>query len=150
MPQLVRWIARAAMAGLFLVAVGNTSSFCSAQTIQQPVVRFFNSNSSFSVPDGGTIRLGGVNRSQTGSISRGVPGLSGIPGLNRGFRNQAIGRSTTSGQASAKADLIISSELEAQVMAEALRRQAIRQQSDPNGSVDVQKKADFISRHIGK
>ena len=151
MPNFARRIWKiAGMSALLAITVGVSASSCSAQVVQQPTVRFFNLNSAVAVPDGGTIRLGGVNRSQSGSISRGVPLLSGIPGLNRGFRNQAFGRSTTSSQATAKADIIIFSELEAEVMAEARRRQAVRQQFDPNGNVEVQKKADFISRHIGK
>ena len=70
--------------------------------------------------------------------------------MNRGFRNRAIGRETGSSQATVKVDLIIMSELEAQVMAEAERRQAIRQRNNPNGSRSVQRKADFISRNIGR
>ncbi len=146
MPQLSKTVLIAAL----LLALVSTDSSCSAQTVQLPVIQGFGVNSTVSVPDGGVIRLGGVNRSRTGSISRGVPGLSNLPGLNRGFRNRAIGRETGSSQATVKVDLIIMSELEAQVMAEAERRQAIRQRNNPNGSRSVQRKADFISRNIGR
>ena len=151
MPNFARRIWKiTGMTALLAIAVGVSACSCSAQVVQQPTLRSFNLNSAVAVPDGGTIRLGGINRSQSGTVSRGVPGFSGIPGLSRGFRNRAIGRSTGSSQATAKVDLIIMSELEAQVLAEGRRLQAIRQQSDPNGSQAVQRRADFISRNIGR
>jgi hypothetical protein len=57
----------------------------SAQIIQLPTLRVFNVRTSVSVPDGGIINLGGVNRSASGSISRGVPGLPGPLFNNRGI-----------------------------------------------------------------
>ncbi len=65
------------------------------QTIQLPVIRQFNVRNSVSVPDGGTIGLGGISRSSTGSISRGVPGTIGRP-----FANRVGGRLTSNGHAS--------------------------------------------------
>ena len=43
-------------------------------TVQQPVVSQFNVRNSVSVPDGGSIGLGGISRSSTGVLSRGDRG----------------------------------------------------------------------------
>ena len=47
-----------------------------------------------SVPDGGTILLGGIKRLREARTERGTPILSKIPYLNRLFKNSAIGRET--------------------------------------------------------
>ena len=80
------------------------------QTIQLPVVRQFNVRSSVSVPDGGTIGLGGVVRSSTGRVLR---GLSPV----RPFSNQASGRSTSSGHASVRAWVLAQDEIDAAILA---------------------------------
>jgi general secretion pathway protein D len=49
-----------------------------------------------SVPDGGTILLGGIKRMREGRNERGVPILSKIPYISRLFRNVAIGRDAQS------------------------------------------------------
>lgn len=115
------------------------------QTVQLPVVRFFNVQTAVKVPDGGTMSLGGVTRHSEGSRSSGIPGLPFRP-----FRNRGIGYDSGASQVLIKPRLIISSELEADVLAEADRREAVRAKSDPNGSKEVQRKADFISRNIGR
>ena len=117
----------------------------SAQVIQLPTLRFFNVNTTVSVPDGGTISLGGVNRSASGSISRGVPLLPGPL-----FNNRGIGSSHGSNQVTASAKIIVLSELEEEVMAEARRRKAVAARTDPNGPVAVQHQADFITRNVGR
>ncbi len=120
-------------------------------TVQQPVVSVFNVNTVVSVPDGGTISLGGVNESSYGRNSRGIP-LTGAPYLSRAFNNRAIGRENASSNVSVSAKILIMEELDAQVTAEGLRRAAVREatNANPNGSADTQRKADFISRNIGK
>jgi len=65
-------------------------------TIQLPTVSFTNVSTTVSVPDGGTILLGGVKRLSEGRIERGVPFLSNIPFANRLFKNVGIGRETQS------------------------------------------------------
>ena len=47
-----------------------------------------------SVPDGGTVLLGGIKRLNEGRNEIGVPLLSKVPYVNRLFRNVGIGRST--------------------------------------------------------
>ncbi len=61
-------------------------------TIQLPTWNVNTVRTTVTVPDGGTGLLGGINRASEGSVSRGVPLLNKIPGVNRLFRNQAIGR----------------------------------------------------------
>jgi general secretion pathway protein D len=49
-----------------------------------------------SVPDGGTILLGGIKRMAEGRTERGTPFLSKIPYVSRLFRNVAVGRDARS------------------------------------------------------
>ncbi|MCR9294719.1 MAG: general secretion pathway protein GspD [bacterium] len=64
-------------------------------TVQQPSFASTNISTTVSVPDGGTILLGGIKRMREGRIERGVPILSKIPYVNRLFKNTAIGRETS-------------------------------------------------------
>lgn len=119
-------------------------------TIQLPTISVFNVNTVVSVPDGGTMSLGGVSRYSGGQTSRGLPGFGGIPYVNRPFRNQAFGYDASSSRASVSVQIISLEEQAAVVMREAERRAALRQPTDPNGSVEIQKRADFLSRHMGR
>lgn len=128
-----------------------TTEAANSQVVQLPTINVFNVNTTVSVPDGGTMLLGGVRGGSSGSISRGVPGLSSLPYGSRGFRNRAIGNSNFSNQASVSVTIISMREQEAAVLAEAERRQAIRaRQANPNGSAETQERAAFISRNIGR
>ena len=49
-----------------------------------------------SVPDGGTVLLGGIKRLSEGRNEYGTPILNKIPYLNRLFKNVGIGRETQS------------------------------------------------------
>ena len=49
-----------------------------------------------SVPDGGTVLLGGIKRLSEGRNERGIPLLSKLPYINRLFRNVGIGRQSDS------------------------------------------------------
>lgn len=119
-------------------------------TLQLPQVAVFNVQTVVSAPDGGSAFLGGIGRSSTGAITRGVPGLSNIPGAGRLFKNRAIGRETSNSSARAHVQVFSLQEMEKEVMAEARARAAARAPNDPNGSNATQRKADFISRNIGK
>jgi general secretion pathway protein D len=68
----------------------------SGVTIQQPVIARVSVSTTVSVPDGGTILLGGVKRLSEGRTENGVPILNKIPFVNRLFMNTAIGRDTQS------------------------------------------------------
>ena len=64
-------------------------------TIQLPVLATTSVNTVVSVPDGGTILMGGIKRSRESRTERGVPMLSSIPYVNRLFTNVGTGRDTT-------------------------------------------------------
>jgi general secretion pathway protein D len=65
-------------------------------TVQLPSFAFTTVSTTVSVPDGGTILLGGIKRLSEGRSEAGVPILSKIPYISRLFRNQAIGRDARS------------------------------------------------------
>ena len=65
-------------------------------TIQLPTLGFTSVSTVVSVPDGGTVLLGGVKRQREQRIERGVPFLSNIPYVSRLFKNVGIGRETSS------------------------------------------------------
>lgn len=65
-------------------------------TVQQPSFSVTSISTTVSVPDGGTILLGGIKRLRENRNEFGVPMLSKIPYVNRLFRNVGIGREATS------------------------------------------------------
>jgi general secretion pathway protein D len=65
-------------------------------TVQLPTFAFTSVSTTVSVPDGGTILLGGIKRLREQRIERGVPLLSKIPYVSRLFRNIGIGRDASS------------------------------------------------------
>jgi general secretion pathway protein D len=78
-------------------AVSTTSTRqASGVTIQQPIYATFSVQTTVTVPDGGTIFMGGIKRLREGRIEAGTPILDKIPYLNRLFMNTAIGRDTSS------------------------------------------------------
>ena len=65
-------------------------------TIQQPVISNFSVMTTVTVPDGGTVMLGGIKRLSEGRNEAGVPLLSKIPYIKRLFSNTSVGRTTSS------------------------------------------------------
>ncbi len=65
-------------------------------TVQLPSFSFVSVVTTVSVPDGGTVLLGGIKRLTEGRSEAGVPLLSKVPYINRLFRNTGIGRTTES------------------------------------------------------
>ena len=65
-------------------------------TIQQPTFSFTTVTTTVSVPDGGTVLMGGIKRMQEGRNEYGVPVLSKIPYINRLFKNVGVARRTQS------------------------------------------------------
>ncbi|HET6881243.1 MAG TPA: hypothetical protein VFI31_13870 [Pirellulales bacterium] len=92
-----------------------TSSTTSAQgtTVQLPSFSFFSVSTTVSVPDGGTVLLGGIKRLSEGRNEFGVPILSKIPYVNRLFKNVGIGRETQSLMMMVTPRIIIQEEEEA-------------------------------------
>jgi general secretion pathway protein D len=65
-------------------------------TVQLPTFAFTTVTTTVSVPDGGTVLLGGIKRLSEGRSERGVPILSKVPYVSRLFKNVGIGRTTQS------------------------------------------------------
>ncbi|MEC9094707.1 MAG: hypothetical protein VX438_18500 [Planctomycetota bacterium] len=65
-------------------------------TVQLPVFAFTTVNTTVSVPDGGTVLLGGIKRLNEARNERGVPFLSNVPYVSRLFKNIGIGRESES------------------------------------------------------
>lgn len=76
--------------------VDNEEDIISGSTVQLPTFAFTQVSTTVSVPDGGTILLGGIKRLSEGRTERGVPMLSKIPYISRLFRNVAVGRDASS------------------------------------------------------
>src|SRR5262249_1374926 len=60
-------------------------------TIQQPVFEIVSVATTVSVPDGGTVLLGGIKRLREGRVMNGVPILNQIPYISRLFKNTGVG-----------------------------------------------------------
>ena len=65
-------------------------------TIQLPIIATTTISTTVTVPDGGTVLLGGVKRLTEQRLEFGTPVLSKIPTINRLFRNIGVGRTTDS------------------------------------------------------
>jgi general secretion pathway protein D len=74
----------------------SNSASRSGVTVQLPSFSIVSVVTTVSVPDGGTVLLGGIKRLQEGRNEFGVPLLSKIPYVDRLFRNIGIGRTTES------------------------------------------------------
>ena len=74
------------------VIIGSGGTNAASGTIQQPIVQRTQINTTVSVPDGGTLLLGG--QTLAGEIEReaGVPVLSKIPFLKRLFTNRSMSK----------------------------------------------------------
>ena len=68
----------------------------SGTTVQLPTFANTTVTTTVSVPDGGTVLLGGIKTMQEDRVEAGVPFLSNIPYVNRLFKNVGIGRDTSS------------------------------------------------------
>ena len=68
---------------------GNTTTATNGAFVQLPKTSFTGVNTMVSIPDGGTLLIGGQKLVGTEELEIGVPILSKIPGLNRLFTNRA-------------------------------------------------------------
>ncbi len=73
-----------------------TSTSHQGTTVQLPTFSYVSVTTTVSVPDGGTVLLGGIKRLSEGRSEFGVPMLSDLPYINRLFKNVAVGRETQS------------------------------------------------------
>lgn len=74
----------------------NNSGAVGSVTVQLPVVDEVFISTVVSVPDGGTVLLGGVKSLREGRNMAGVPILNKIPYISRLFKNSGVGRETES------------------------------------------------------
>ncbi len=91
----------------------NSSTTRSGTTVQLPTFSFITVTTTVSVPDGGTVLLGGIKRLSEGRNEFGVPILNKIPYINRLFKNVGIGRETQSLMMMVTPRIIIQEEEEA-------------------------------------
>ena len=89
-------------------------------TVQLPIIATTSVSTVVSVPDGGTILLGGVKRSTESRDEQGLPFLSNIPYVNRLFKNVGIGRTTTNLMMMVTPRIIIQAEEEAKQIGDTL------------------------------
>lgn len=68
----------------------------SGTTVQLPTLATTTVTTTVSVPDGGTVLLGGIKRLREGRVERGLPLVSKIPYVSRLFTNVGIGRDAQS------------------------------------------------------
>jgi general secretion pathway protein D len=68
--------------------------FTEGTTVQLPSFASTSVSTTVSVPDGGTVLMGGLKRLAEGRNERGTPIVNKIPYLNRLFKNVGIGRET--------------------------------------------------------
>ena len=78
-------------AHLSQVDINNQQEEIVGTTVQLPTFSFTTVSTTVSVPDGGTVLLGGIKRLSEGRNEVGVPLLSKLPYVNRLFRNVGIG-----------------------------------------------------------
>lgn len=105
-------------------------------TLQLPTIRNFSINTVVSVPDGGTISLGGGAGGAVYSQRR--------PGLRSSARR--AGRLGTS----VSADLIIGAEVDAELDRRGRLARQRNARPDIHGTAEVKAKASFLSKHLGR
>lgn len=93
----------------------NEEEIIEGTTVQQPTLGTTSVSTTVSVPDGGTILMGGIKRLREGRTERGTPLLSKIPYINRLFRNTAVGRETSTLMFTVTPRIIIPAEEEEQL-----------------------------------
>lgn len=74
----------------------NQTRYTEGTTVQLPTFNMTTVSTTVSVPDGGTVLLGGIKRLSEGRNERGVPFLNKIPYVSRLFKNVGIGRDAQS------------------------------------------------------
>ncbi len=131
-------------------------------TVQLPTFNFTTVNTTVTIPDGGSVTLGGIDRVAEGRTERGVPILGKIPFLNRAFKNVGIGREVSSSRMRATAKILILDELEKDVMDQAADSRAARgdrrtfeEMVRDHQALEVLRqqdadlrKAEYLSRHV--
>ena len=105
-------------------------------TVQLPTLSRFSVNTTVSVPDGGTMYLGGIRRGAEGSARR------------RGLRSR--GRTIGGPGVSVSAKLIIGSEVDAELERRGRLALARKARPDIHGTESEKARASFIARNLGR
>jgi len=92
---------------------GEATSSSEGTTVQLPEFKFTTVTTTVSVPDGGTVLLGGIKRLTEERFENGIPILNKLPYINRLFNNVATFRSTSSLMMMVTPRIIIQEEEEA-------------------------------------
>jgi general secretion pathway protein D len=96
-------------------AIDNITTTSAGSTVQLPTFAFTTVSTTVSVPDGGTVLLGGIKRLREGRTERGVPMLGKLPYISRLFKNVGIGRETQTLMLMVTPRIIIQEEEEAKL-----------------------------------
>lgn len=94
----------------------NETTVRSGTTVQLPTYNFVTVTTTVSVPDGGTVLLGGIKRLSEGRNEFGTPILNKLPYINRLFRNVGVGRETQSLMMMVTPRIIVQEEEEALIL----------------------------------
>ena len=136
---------RTRLGWLAAVCVLTSATTARGQVVQLPSFELFTVNTTVSVPDQGSMLLGGTSSSFTGRDSRGVPGLSKLPGAGRLFTNKAIGSETSAAGLRVSATIHDQHEMDAAVLAS-----AGRSSETIFGSSATDRTASFLSAHVAR
>ncbi len=82
--------------GALTGATDTSAEVTEGTTVQLPTFNFTTVTTTVSVPDGGTVLMGGIKRLSEGRNERGVPLISKLPYISRLFKNVSIGRQAQS------------------------------------------------------
>lgn len=118
------------------------------QSVQLPTFNVTTVNTTVSVPDRGAVMLGGIDRSRSGSVSRGVPLLGKIPGVSPLFKNRGIGSETSSSRIWATARIISLEEEEELQVGRVLAERRRTGGATPIEASPLDRQAEFLSRNI--
>lgn len=94
----------------------NDELFTEGTTVQLPNFATTSVSTTVSVPDGGTVLMGGIKRLAEGRTERGMPILSKLPYVNRLFKNVGTGRETQTLMMMVTPRIIIQEEEEEKVL----------------------------------
>lgn len=121
-----------------------------AQVVQLPTFDSFTVNTSVLVPDRGGIVVGGSSSSAWGSRMNGVPGASRLPGAGRLFGNRAIGGTTASSTVSVHAQIHDFAAMDEALLAQDRGRSTSLATRGSTAKSAEDRKADYITRNIGR
>ena len=94
----------------------NEELFTEGTTVQLPNFATTSVSTTVSVPDGGTVLMGGIKRLAEGRVERGMPILSKLPYVSRLFKNVGSGRETQTLMMMVTPRIIIQEEEEERVL----------------------------------